>query len=404
MSSAWIQKRPGRPKPYMARFAADGARVRSRSFERKRDAEVWLANQKTALARGEWVDPRAGTATLEVWAVDWLRGRRVAPATHARDEAIIKSLIVPALGRLQLGRISAEMLRGWVADMERAGKSPATISKAFGLVSQMLEQAVRDNRLGRSPARYVDLPRETREEMRFLTADQVATLVDATDDRYRAMVLLAAYSGLRWGELAGLKVDALDLPRGRLHVLRTVGEVKGKVIEGDPKTASSRRAVAIPRFVADALAAHLAKLRRLRPIGPNGWVFPAPAGGPLRRNAFRNRVWEPAIRAVGLEGVRFHDLRHTHAALLIAQGEHPKTIQSRLGHASISTTLDVYGHLFEGLDESAAAKLDTIGTATSRDRQPAAGLDSLAGVREIAHHPRTAEARGLEKASGGEGI
>jgi integrase len=192
--------------------------------------------------------------------------------------------------------------------------------------------------------------------MRFLTNEEVRALADAIDPRYRVLVLAGAYTGLRIGELAGLKLDALDMLRRRLTVTRSVNEVRGKlVVRSEPKTAASRRTVALPRFLVDELAAHLALVK-----DPDGWVFPAPDGGPLRRNGFRSRFWQTAVSRAGLAGVRIHDLRHTHAAWLIAQGEHPKVIQARLGHASIKTTLDVYGHLFDGLDEKAASRLDSL--------------------------------------------
>ena len=121
-----------------------------------------------------------------------------------------------------------------------------------------------------------------------------------------------------------------------------------------PKTSASHRQIALPRFVANVLAEHLATW----PPGSDGFVFQAPMGGPVRRSNFRRRVWLPAVKASVGEPMRFHDLRHTHVVMLIAQGEHPKTILARLGHTSISTTLDTYGHLFEGLDEAAADRLD----------------------------------------------
>lgn len=120
--------------------------------------------------------------------------------------------------------------------------------------------------------------------------------------------------------------------------------------------------IALPRFLCDILAEHLTAV----PVGEDGFVFQAPQGGPLRRSNFRRRVWLPAVRASVGQPMRFHDLRHTHVALLIAQGEHPKTIQGRLGHASISTTLDTYGHLFEGLDEAAADRLDAAAAHSPR--------------------------------------
>ena len=202
-------------------------------------------------------------------------------------------------------------------------------------------------------------------EMRFLTRGEVETLASAAG-QYRALVLTAAYTGARFGELAALRIDRLDLLRRRLTVAYSLSDVRGQWSLKAPKTAASRRQIALPRSLCDVLSGLLAVV----PAGDDGFVFQAPQGGPLRRSNFRRRVWLPSVhRSVG-EPMRFHDLRHTHVALLIAQGEHPKTIQVRLGHTSISTTLDTYGHLFEGLDEAAADRLDAAPAPSARPQTP----------------------------------
>jgi integrase len=166
-------------------------------------------------------------------------------------------------------------------------------------------------------------------------------------------VLSAAYTGLRFGELAALHIERFDALRKTLRVEESLSEVRGEFVFKSPKSSASRRSVSVPSFVVDELAQHLAQH-----ADGSGLLFSAPSGGPIRRTNFRRRVWLPAVRASVGEPCTFHDLRHTHAALLIAQGEHPKVIQERLGHASIKTTLDTYGHLFDGLDEAAAERLD----------------------------------------------
>lgn len=191
--------------------------------------------------------------------------------------------------------------------------------------------------------------------MRFLTPGEVAALADAAG-RYRALVLTAAYTGLRLGELTALRVGRLDLLRRRLAVVETLREVRDRLIFSEPKTKTPRRSLTLPRFMVDELAAHLGS--RSEPADADQLVFTATNGGPLRRSNFRRRVWLPAVESTVGQPMRFHDLRHTHAAMLVAQGEHPKVIQERLGHASIKTTLYTYGHLFEGLDEAAADRPD----------------------------------------------
>ena len=133
-----------------------------------------------------------------------------------------------------------------------------------------------------------------------------------------------------------------------------MSEVAGQLSIGPPKSKAARRTVTLPKTLTGEIARHLTT----SPTGPEGFVFSNTEGGPLRNSNFRHRVWTPAVRASVGKPCRFHDLRHTHAALLIAAGQHPKIIQERLGHASIRTTLDIYGHLIEGLDEAAADALD----------------------------------------------
>lgn len=183
-------------------------------------------------------------------------------------------------------------------------------------------------------------PKIEQSEKRFLSIQEVEHLAETITPRYRAFVLAGAYTGLRPGELAALRIDRLDLLRRQLRV------------EEPLKTPAARRTVSFPPFLADELAAHLTA----HP-GRDGLVFTAPEGGPLRLRLFRRRFWYPAVRQSVGEPMRPHDLRHTHVALLIAAGEDPYVISKRLGHASIRTTYDVYGHLFEGRDREAAGAL-----------------------------------------------
>ena len=189
--------------------------------------------------------------------------------------------------------------------------------------------------------------------MRFLTPVEIARLAGAIRPGYRALVLVGAYSGLRIGELAGLRRERVDLLRGTVAVAEIMTEVAGKLQIGPPKTRASRRTVGLPRAVVDALAKHLAP-----DLQPSDFVFTGPQGGPLRVAGFRYRIWRPATTAAGLEGLRIHDLRHTAVALWIAAGAGPKEVAARAGHASVSFTLDRYGHLYPESDAALRDRLD----------------------------------------------
>ncbi|GIU92353.1 MAG: site-specific integrase [Acidimicrobiia bacterium] len=308
--------------------------------------------------RGEWVDPRAGQITVAEWLDRWLAGRRVRPSTAARDASLIRNAVLPHLGGRRLGDLTPEDIRRWVATLE-GSYSRETMRKAVQVFAAALRTAVDDGRIPRSPVpRRLDLGEPTRREMVIVEAGQVRRLCEVIDPRYRTMVLVGYLAGLRLGETAALQVGDLDLLRRTVTVEATLGRDRTRQ---PPKTRSSRRQVSIPQPLAEALAAHLATYP-----DPDGWVFPAPEGGPVDLNNWRRRVWNPAVREAGLDGLRFHDLRHSHVAALIAAGVHVKVISERLGHSSIVVTMNTYGHLLPGLDEEAADTLGQVWAAAGR--------------------------------------
>jgi integrase len=224
-------------------------------------------------------------------------------------------------------------------------------------------------------------------KMRFLTPAEIARLADAIRPSYRALVLVGAYGGLRIGELAGLRRSRVDLLRGTVEVAEIVTEVGGQLRVGPPKTRASRRTVGLPRAVVEELAAHLAA-----PAKPDALVFTAPKGGPLRVIAFRARIWRPATRTAGLDGLRIHDLRHTAVALWIAAGANPKEVAARAGHTSVSFTLDRYGHLYPESDAALRDRLDAIYSAGERD-QGAAVVELFGSARSPSAAPERGERR-----------
>jgi len=311
----------------------------------------------TKVDKGEWVDPRAGRVTFGEVTERWMASRSsLRESTKSRDRSLLDSLILPRLASTPLAAIQPSDLDAFVADLLASGKAPATIHKVWQILSGIFRLAVRDRLIALTPAREVRLPKIEVEEPRALTVDEVMLLADSIDPRYRALVLVGAFGGLRFGELAGLKVGDFDPLRHHVRVRRTISDVRGRLVEGPPKTQKGIRTVTLPRFIADELATHLAN----RPtVSPQDWIFPAPQGGPLRRTGWVRRQWKPALTAAGFEeNLGTHVLRHSQVALLIAQGEHPKVIADRLGHTSVRTVLDVYGHLYEGADEAAAEGLD----------------------------------------------
>ena len=223
---------------------------------------------------------------------------------------------------------------------------------AYQVLARIFDAAVESGLLARTACRGTRLPRIERTEMRSLGPEEITRLADAIHPRYRALVLVAAYSGARFGELAALDLDHYEPLRRTIRIERTLSEVNGKIRISEPKTKAAVRAITLPTWLVEILAEHLVDW----PTSDHRLLFTAPEGGYLRRS-FRRRFWKPAVLETVGEPMRLHDLRHTHVALLIKQGVHPAIIASRLGHTSVKTVLDVYRHLYEGLDRDAANTL-----------------------------------------------
>lgn len=337
---------------YEVRLRGVDGQERSRTFRTKKEAERYERNQQSAIEQGLWVDPRGGKVTLENWAAEWQRTVvHLRSTTQRIYDANLRNHILPELGYVELGKLTPSMLRAWLSGLTtkvgHRGRplAPGSVAQAYRTLNRVLVAAVDDELLGRNPLRGVKPPPVQAEPMRFLSHEEVATLAAAVDPRYRALVLVAAYTGLRAGELIGLRRRYVDLLHRTITVVEQVQYIGGRHEVLRPKSAAGRRSVALPGLVAEALHEHLAAHGE---PGPDGLVFPAPTGGYLRLENFRRRVWQPAIAAAGVAPLRVHDLRHTCASLAIASGADVKVLQRMLGHASAALTLDRTDTCFPG--------------------------------------------------------
>lgn len=271
---------------------------------------------------------------------------------------------VELIGDVPLTRLTPDLLRKLTAEL--AGRyAPETAARTMRWVRLTLNQAVRDRRIATSPATGVRLPRSRGTEMRLLHAGEVAALGAALPERHGSLAIVAAYSGLRWGELAGLRVRDLDMLRRRLTVRSALVEASGQAPRlGPAKSKASERTITLPGFVVETLAQHL---EAHPPLDEMVWT--TERGGLLRRGSF-GRIWRRAVADSVGPPCRIHDLRHTHAAWLIADGAHPKAIQTRLGHSSIAVTMDRYGHLMDGLDDQIALHLDARAQSAAPPARP----------------------------------
>jgi integrase len=244
----------------------------------------------------------------------------------------------------------------WIASMIDEGVSASRIRQAHSLLNRLVKGAVRSRHISFNPVVGAPLPSLPRQEKRYLSPAQIDHLADCIDPTYRVWMYTMAWTGLRFGEAAGLRRRNVDVLRSEIQVVEAVTEVNGKVHFGATKN-NRHRTVYVPGFLRDMLNDQLTDV--LGP-GPDALVFTSPQGGVLRRHNFGWRVWKPAIRAAGLDGLRMHDLRHTAAALMIAVNESPELVKRQLGHSSIEVTFDVYGHLFPSSMENLAGGLDRL--------------------------------------------
>ncbi|MCU1497270.1 MAG: putative integrase [Acidimicrobiales bacterium] len=312
---------------------------------------------------GAWRDPRAGRIVLADWATQWEATTvHLRPSSRARDDSYLRNHVLPRFGPMRLDAIGVLDVREWIAELNGRGLAPATVHKAYQTLSKVLRAAVEAELLAQSPCRKIELPRVEREEMRFLTPVEIAVLADAIDPRYRCMVLVACYCGLRLGELAGLCRAHVDLETGTIRIIENAVEVKGHIVRGAPKTRAGRRTVPLADTVAAALEHHLDSYTGDEPDAP---VFAGSQGGTLRAGAWRTRFWFPAIDAAGFEPLRVHDMRHTAVALWIAAGANPKQIAGWAGHTSVAVVLDRYGHLFDGHEAEVLTRLDAFAQCAS---------------------------------------
>jgi integrase len=327
-----------------------------RTFPSKADASRYLAQVEADLLRGAWTDPRLARITFGAWVGRWWPTTAdLRPGTRTFYDYLLRRLLLPAFEETPLGRIDAMTVRAWLAGLHELGEvTPTTIAKAYRLLRRILNVAVEAGYLPRNPAAVKGAGLERAAEMRHVSIPQLHALAEAVPGRYRALVLVAGYGGLRWGELVGLRRRRVDLTGARIHVVEQVAEVAGKFIVAPPKTADGQRVVVLPAAAVAALAEHLEDYAAAE---PEGLVFRSGRGTYLQRSNFSRLVWRPAVQQLGLEGLRFHDLRHTATTLAAAAGATTKELMERMGHTSPAVALR-YQHVMADRQGAIAAALD----------------------------------------------
>ena len=297
----------------------------------------------------------------------WLQGSvfgSVRQSTYDRDKNLVNKHIKPVLGGLKLKKLNSAQVQSFYRNRVDAGLSGSTVHKMHDILRRGLVQAVKWHLVPRNVAEAATPPRPAPKEMYALSVDEARRLLEAAgEDRLEALYVLAIHTGMRQGELLALRWQDVDLENAVASVRRTLTRRGGKVVFGEPKTKKSRRSIRLTPQAVEALRAHLKRqLQDIEILGDRyqdqGLVFTTNTGAPINPSNLRQRSFASLLKRAGLPHVRFHDLRHTCATLLLSRGVHPKFVQELLGHATIAITLDTYSHVMPSMGDATAKAME----------------------------------------------
>jgi integrase len=347
-------------------YTTKGPKRRYVSGKRREDVRDKLTTALSDREDGFVFD--AGAMRVGEYLDRWLKDVEgtVRESTYQRYEYAVGPHIKPALGRIKLKDLGPAQVRWFYRDRLDSGLAPASVHKLHVVVHKALKAAVADGLIPRNVADGLKLPKLSREEINSLSREEARRLLDAArGERLEALYVLALNTGMRQGELLALKWDDVDLEGGVLRVRRTLTRAGKVYATGEPKTRNSRRVIRLTGAAVEALRRHLSRqLEEMERVGslyqPGGLVFATGAGTIINPSNLRNRSLKTLLKVAGLRPVRFHDLRHTCATLLLSQNVNPKIVSEMLGHASVSITLDVYSHLMPEMQEKAARALEEV--------------------------------------------
>lgn len=347
--------RYGKGKRWLARYVNDEGEEVTASFDLKDDAQAFLDEQVSDLVTGRYVNKRRASRTVGSLAEEWIAHKQhLKPKTVAGYRSLLDTQVLTKFKDRAVGDMTFSVVRNWVLELQTAtdehkALSASRVIQAYQVLKGVLDDAVKLRLIPSNPCSGVQLPRKQETERRYLTHQQVEALANQIGV-LKAMVLVLAYCGLRFGEAAALKVKHVDTKNNRLNVLSSVTFVSGTgFVEGTTKGGESR-SVPVPQFLSEVLKTHTKGMSSDALVfgGKDGWITPG---------EFRWK-FDPAATAADLQGLVPHELRHTAASLAIKSGANVKVVQRMLGHKSATLTLDRYGHLFPDELDALATRLD----------------------------------------------
>jgi len=326
---------------YQARYPGPDGVVRPAddTFATKTEADTWLIRKEAEILDGDWIDPDAGEVLVPEYTATWIEERAgLRPKTVKNYSSLLNCQIATQLATVTVGELSLARVRRWRTKLLNEGTSDITTAKAYRLLRAVMNTAVDDGLIKRNPCRIKGAGSEDSPERPVLSVTQVYAVAAAVAPHYRAPILLAAFSSLRWSELAALTADDIDLDACTVRVTRQLNHHGGGYSFGPPKSRAGRRVVDFADLIVPDLRKHLDALPDAAEL-----VFTSPTGSPLVNSNFRARVWLPALEVVGLVGTHFHDLRHTGNQFTAEAGANPKELMTRMGHDSPRAAL-IYLH------------------------------------------------------------
>ena len=342
---------------WQARYRGPDGLMRpaDRTFPTKTQADRWLTRTEADLLDGDWINPDDSGISFADYAAAWIEERPgLRPSTIKAYNSVLRGHLAPTFGAHAIGEIKEPHVRRWRKTMIDSGVGAPTTAKAYILLKAILNTAVDDGVIRRNPCRIKGAGMGQSPERPVVTVRQIFVLADAIEAHYRALILMAAFCSLRWGELAALRRNDLDLNARTVRIARSLTELSGGGRSfGPPKSEAGRRTVIIPEIMITDIARHLDQFTT---PGGDDLVFTAPAGGPLHHGNFRRRVWLPATKAAGLSGIHLHDLRHAGNKLSSDAGANLRELMERMGHSSTRAAL-IYLH---GGDERQRAIAETV--------------------------------------------
>lgn len=349
---------------YQARYPGpDGVdRPAPFTFATKKEADRWLTLKESEITREGWWDPHAGDVEFAEYAEEWMEQRPLTPKTALTYEGLLRLHLNPAFGTMLIKDITEADVRKWRASRLRAKKGRGQVPKAYRLLRAVLNTAVEDKLIRENPCRIKGAGDEDSDERPVLSVEEVFKLADAINPRYRALVLLAAFGSLRWGELAGLRRKNLDLDKRTVTVRTTIVDA-GSLVEGDTKSRAGRRTVLLPALIVDDLRRHLDEYSA---PGKEGFVFVGVRGNQLRRSNF-SKYWADACDDAGVQRIHLHDLRHTGNTYAAEAGASLRELMNRMGHSTTRAAL-IYLH---ARDERAQELADRIGERAAEELRKA---------------------------------